>query len=55
MTPLKVPVVSTFKMKEILLEQQMARLQEGKLLHVAMLSSRCYVDLEIAIYLSFKS
>lgn len=49
MTPLKVMVLSTSKMEEILLEQQIARLLEGKLLHVTKISSCCYVDLKFHI------
>lgn len=46
-------MVSTFKIEEMLLEQQIARLLESKLLHVATVSSRCYyVDLEFP-FLSF--
>ena len=44
MTLLKVMAVSTSKV-EVLLEQQTARLLEGKLLHIAT-TSRCYIDLE---------
>lgn len=54
MTPLKVTVVTSSKMKEMSLEQQIARVLEGKLLHTVTISSRCYVDLIIPVYLSFK-
>ena len=47
-------VVSTFKMEEMFLEQQIARLLESKLFHVTMISSRGYVDVETTVFLSFK-
>ena len=54
MALLKVMVVSTSKVEEVLLEQQIVWLQEGKLLHIVTTSSCSYVDLELAVSLPFK-
>ena len=54
MALLKVMVVSTSKVEEVLSEQQIVWLQEGKLLHMMTTSSRSYIDLELSVSLPFK-
>lgn len=46
-------MVSTSKVEEVLLEQQIVWLQEGKLLHIVTTSSCFDIDLKLAVSLPF--
>ena len=54
MAPLKVMVVGTSKVQGMMLEQQIGRLLEGKLLHIAKVLPSYYLDLDIPVCLSSK-